>query len=57
MGGWEYRIVAARATAPVVKLFTTNAGATWLQCEIDREDDDARSASATSGKAFPGWAK
>ena len=51
--GWEYRTVAARATAPVVKLFTPNAGATWLQCEIDREGDDRAFGLCDLGQGFP----
>ena len=53
-GGGEHRIVAARATAPVVKLFTPNAGATWLLCEIDREDDDRAFGLCDLGQGFPG---
>ena len=42
-----------RDFVPVVKLFTPDAGATWLLTEIDPGDEDAASASATSALGAP----
>lgn len=39
--------------APVVKLFTPDAGATWLLTEIDPEDDDRAFGLCDLGQGFP----
>jgi hypothetical protein len=43
--------------APVVKLFTPDAGATWLLTEIDPEDHDHAFGLCDLGLGFPelGW--
>ena len=38
---------------PVVKLFTPNAGATWLLTEIDPDDDDHAFGLCDLGLGFP----
>lgn len=38
---------------PVVKLFTPNAGATWLLTEIDPEDQDRAFGLCDLGQGFP----
>jgi len=38
---------------PVVKLFTPDAGATWLLTEIDPEDDDRAFGLYDLGQGFP----
>lgn len=38
---------------PVVKLFTPNAGATWLLTEIDLEDQDRAFGLCDLGRGFP----
>ncbi len=42
---------------PVVKLFTPDAGATWLLTEIDPDDDDHAHGLCDLGQGFPelGW--
>lgn len=42
---------------PVVKLFTPDAGATWLLTEIDPGDDDHAHGLCDLGQGFPelGW--
>ena len=39
--------------APVVKLFTPNAGATWLLTEIDPDDHDHAFGLCDLGQRFP----
>lgn len=38
---------------PVVKLFTPDAGATWLLTEIDPDDDDRAFGLCDLGQGFP----
>ena len=38
---------------PVVKLFTPNAGATWLLTEIDPDDEDRAFGLCDLGQGFP----
>lgn len=38
---------------PVVKLFTPDAGATWLLTEIDPDDDDHAHGLCDLGQGFP----
>lgn len=42
---------------PVVKLFTPDAGATWLLCGVDPDDDDRLHGLCDLGLGFPelGW--
>ncbi len=42
---------------PVVKLFTPDAGATWLLCESDPEDETRLHGLCDLGQGFPelGW--
>jgi hypothetical protein len=41
---------------PVVKLFTSEAGATWLLSEIDPEGEDRAFGLCDLGLAVPSWA-
>lgn len=55
--GWRSQADAAFDPAPVVKLFTPDAGATWLLTEIDPAEPDHAFGLCDLGLGYPelGW--
>lgn len=55
--GWQARDERSFDPQPVVKLFTPDAGATWLLTEIDPDDEDHAFGLCDLGHGYPelGW--
>lgn len=55
--GWQARDQRGADPGPVVKLFTPDAGATWLLTEIDPENPDLAFGLCDLGQGCPelGW--
>lgn len=57
--GWQARDERNFDPWPVVKLFTPDAGATWLLTEIDPDDEDHAFGLCDLGHGYPelGWVR
>lgn len=53
--GTQSRVQANFDPIPVVKLFTPDAGATWLLTEVDPEDHGSAFGLCNLGLGFPSW--
>ena len=54
--GLQSRVQVGLDPLPLVKLFTPDAGATWLLSEIDPEDHDIAFGLCDPGLGCPSWA-